>query len=28
MVMIAPRAEPDPEWFPYPDSDSFGAQQG
>ena len=26
MVMIAPRAEPDPEWFPYPDADSFGAQ--
>ena len=25
MVMIAPRAEPDPEWFPYPDADSFGA---
>ena len=25
MVMIAPRAEPDPEWFPYPDGDAFGA---
>ncbi|MFM2113748.1 MAG: hypothetical protein RL643_706, partial [Actinomycetota bacterium] len=25
MVMIAPRAEPDPEWFPYPDSDAFNA---
>jgi betaine-aldehyde dehydrogenase len=23
MVMIAPRAEADPEWFPYPDSDAF-----
>lgn len=23
MVMIAPRAEPDPEWFPYPDEDSY-----
>jgi len=23
MVMIAPRAEPDPEWFPYPDADAF-----
>ncbi|MFZ9833530.1 MAG: aldehyde dehydrogenase family protein, partial [Ilumatobacteraceae bacterium] len=23
MVMIAPTAEPDPEWFPYPDSDAF-----
>jgi betaine-aldehyde dehydrogenase len=28
MVMIAPRAEPDPEWFPYPDGDSFRAQNG
>lgn len=25
MVMIAPRAEADPEWFPYPDGDAFGA---
>ncbi|MFM8452407.1 MAG: aldehyde dehydrogenase family protein, partial [Acidimicrobiaceae bacterium] len=25
MVMIAPTAEPDPEWFPYPDSDAFNA---
>jgi betaine-aldehyde dehydrogenase len=24
MVMMAPRAEADPEWFPYPDSDAFG----
>lgn len=24
MVMIAPRAESDPEWFPYPDGDAFG----
>jgi len=23
MVMIAPQAEADPEWFPYPDSDAF-----
>ena len=23
MVMIAPQARPDPEWFPYPDSDAF-----
>jgi betaine-aldehyde dehydrogenase len=23
MVMIAPRAEADPEWFPYPDADAF-----
>ena len=23
MVMIAPRAEADPEWFPYPDDDAF-----
>ena len=23
MVMIAPRAEADPEWFPYPDGDAF-----
>ena len=23
MVMIAPKAEPDPEWFPYPDADAF-----
>lgn len=23
MVMIAPKAEADPEWFPYPDSDAF-----
>jgi betaine-aldehyde dehydrogenase len=26
MVMISPTAEADPEWFPYPDDDSFGAQ--
>lgn len=25
MVMISPTAEPDPEWFPYPDEDAFGA---
>jgi len=25
MVMIAPTAQPDPEWFPYPDGDAFGA---
>ena len=25
MVMIAPKAEADPEWFPYPDQDAFGA---
>ncbi|MFM8955399.1 MAG: aldehyde dehydrogenase family protein [Actinomycetota bacterium] len=25
MVMIAPTAEPDPEWFPYPDGDAFNA---
>ena len=25
MVMIAPTAEPDPEWFPYPDGDAFDA---
>ena len=25
MVMISPTAEPDPEWFPYPDQDAFGA---
>jgi hypothetical protein len=24
--MISPTAEADPEWFPYPDDDSFGAQ--
>jgi hypothetical protein len=24
MVMIAPDAEADPEWFPYPDGDAFG----
>jgi betaine-aldehyde dehydrogenase len=24
MVMIAPKAEADPEWFPYPDADAFG----
>ena len=24
MVMIAPTAEADPEWFPYPDADAFG----
>ena len=24
MVMIAPKAEADPEWFPYPDGDAFG----
>ena len=23
MVMIAPRAEADPEWFPYPDGDAY-----
>jgi betaine-aldehyde dehydrogenase len=23
MVMIAPDAEADPEWFPYPDADAF-----
>jgi len=23
MVMIAPQVRPDPEWFPYPDSDAF-----
>jgi betaine-aldehyde dehydrogenase len=23
MVMMAPRAEADPEWFPYPDADAF-----
>jgi len=23
MVMIAPQARPDPEWFPYPDADAF-----
>ena len=23
MVMIAPQAKPDPEWFPYPDADAF-----
>jgi hypothetical protein len=22
-VMMAPRAEADPEWFPYPDADAF-----
>jgi betaine-aldehyde dehydrogenase len=26
MVMIAPRAEADPEWFPYPDADAFPRQ--
>ncbi len=26
MVMIAPRAEADPEWFPYPDDDAFEAK--
>jgi betaine-aldehyde dehydrogenase len=26
MVMIAPRAEADPEWFPYPDADAFSGQ--
>lgn len=26
MVMIAPRAEADPEWFPYPDTDAYGGQ--
>jgi acyl-CoA reductase-like NAD-dependent aldehyde dehydrogenase len=26
MVMLAPRAEADPEWFPYPDSDAFPGQ--
>lgn len=25
MVMIAPKAEADPEWFPYPDADAFDA---
>ena len=25
MIMIAPVAEADPEWFPYPDDDTFGA---
>jgi acyl-CoA reductase-like NAD-dependent aldehyde dehydrogenase len=25
MVMISPKAEADPEWFPYPDQDAFGA---
>lgn len=25
MVMIAPKAEADPEWFPYPDEDAFNA---
>jgi hypothetical protein len=25
MVMIAPMAQPDPEWFPYPDGDAFNA---
>ena len=25
MVMISPAAESDPEWFPYPDEDAFGA---
>jgi hypothetical protein len=24
-VMIAPTAQPDPEWFPYPDGDAFNA---
>lgn len=28
MVMIAPRAQPDPEWFPYPDEDSFRSVRG
>ncbi|MFM2127457.1 MAG: hypothetical protein RL287_935, partial [Actinomycetota bacterium] len=23
MVMIAPKAEADPEWFPYPDDEAF-----
>jgi betaine-aldehyde dehydrogenase len=26
MVMIAPTAKADPEWFPYPDADAFDAQ--
>jgi acyl-CoA reductase-like NAD-dependent aldehyde dehydrogenase len=26
MVMIAPQARPDPEWFPYPDEDAFQAR--
>jgi len=26
MVMLAPRAEADPEWFPYPDGDAFPGQ--
>lgn len=28
MVMLAPRAEPDPEWFPYPDEDGYRAVMG
>ncbi len=28
MVMIAPRAEADPEWFPYPDDDGYRAVMG
>ena len=28
MVMIAPRAEADPEWFPYPDEDAYRAVMG
>ncbi len=26
MVMIAPRAEADPEWFPYPDADAYAPE--
>ena len=26
MVMLAPRAEADPEWFPYPDADAYPGQ--
>jgi betaine-aldehyde dehydrogenase len=26
MVMIAPQARPDPEWFPYPDEDAYAAR--
>lgn len=28
MVMIAPRAEADPEWFPYPDQDAYPGDPG
>lgn len=27
MVMIAPKAEADPEWFPYPDADAYPGEQ-